>query len=296
MILLISACSSAWVRTAPAGQIVYKSKKYDPFQLTFLDMDTGATQDVAVPNYFNRPVWSQDGSILFGLTKFPKIQLNGYAAFWDVTNGKFAQCKTDLAFGVEIQDAGNPDNPLEVVIARGSMIFVFDLGSCEVIRILVSRGPKTEFNDYFMIAGFSFNRSAGIMIVGLADNYHNQEYKIVAHDLDTHEEVFLANGVDPALSPDGQYIAYLGMDGALYLMKPDGSEQEILVDQPFWVSSYWDRESQPSWSPDSKWLVYHRCVGDNPPISDCTIYKVNIETGIEVKLAEGGMFPSWRNR
>ena len=54
-----------------------------------------------------------------------------------------------------------------------------------------------------MIAGFSYNHSAEIMIVGLADNLYNMEYKIVAHDLDTNEEVLLAFGVEPALSPDG---------------------------------------------------------------------------------------------
>jgi Tol biopolymer transport system component len=86
------------------------------------------------------------------------------------------------------------------------------------------------------------------------------------------------------------------MDGALYLMKADGSEQKLLVKKLFWDSNHKDNTVQPEWSPDSKWLVYHRCVGRTSPISNCTIYKVNIETGIEVKLAEGGMFPSWRNR
>jgi Tol biopolymer transport system component len=79
-------------------------------------------------------------------------------------------------------------------------------------------------------------------------------------------------------------------------MSPDGSVQIKLVDEVFWGPRYSLVEVQPTWSPDSKWLVYHRCVRENPPISDCTIYKVNIETGIEVKLAEGGVFPSWGNR
>ena len=158
---------------------------------------------MAVSNYFNRPVWSHDGNILFGLSKYPKIQIDGYPAYWDLENGKYSRCKTDLAPYRQIQDAGNPDNPLEVLLADSGDIQLFDLGSCEVIRTLVSHGPQTEFNDYFMIAGFSYNHSAEIMIVGLADNLYNMEYKIVAHDLDTNEEVLLAFGVEPALSPDG---------------------------------------------------------------------------------------------
>jgi hypothetical protein len=296
MILLISACSPAWARIVPQGQIVYQSRYYDPFQLTFLNDETGVRQDVVIPNYFTVPAWSFDGDYLFGLTKYPKIQIDGYPAYWDLVNGKFAQCKTDLAPVEQIQDADNPDNPLEVVFSNGVQVILFDLGNCKVIRTLVDHGSQSEIKDYFLIAGFSYNRNEGTMIVGLADNYHNQEFKIVAHDLDTHKEVVLADGIDPSLSPNGQHIAYLGMDGALYLMKPDGSDQSILVDEPFWDTGHCFREVQPTWSPDSKWLVYHRCVGRTSPISNCTIYKVNIETGIEVKLAEGGVFPSWGNR
>jgi hypothetical protein len=296
IILFFFACSPSWARKVPSGQIVYITELYDPFQLTFLDMETGITQDVAVSDLFNMPEWSHDGNYLFGLSKYPKINLDGYPAYWDLINGKFGRCKTDHGPVQLIQDAGNPNNPMEVLFSTGGKIILYDLGTCEIIRILVDISNLPKRNDFYGIASFSYSSTHRTLIIGLANKTNFREYEIVSHDLVTHKEVVLAEGIRPAISPDGQYIAYLGMDGALYLMKPDGSEQEILIDELFWESRYDFLSPRPRWSPDSKWLVYHRYVGDYSNANDCTIYKVNIETGIEVKLAEGGMFPSWGNR
>jgi Tol biopolymer transport system component len=51
----------------------------------------------------------------------------------------------------------------------------------------------------------------------------------------------------------------------------------------------------PSWSPDGKWLVYHRCSKPECAlIDDYDIYKVEIATGIEYKIIEHGVFPDWK--
>ena len=55
----------------------------------------------------------------------------------------------------------------------------------------------------------------------------------------------LATGADPAVSPDGQLIAYV-RDGQIWLMRPDGSEQRQLTTGGF----------RPVWSPDGRRLVY----------------------------------------
>ena len=53
-----------------------------------------------------------------------------------------------------------------------------------------------------------------------------------------------------------------------------------------------------SWSPDSRWLVYHRCMlpGQQRCYSEdqYAIFKLNIETGEEWLLVEGGINPYWR--
>jgi tricorn protease len=53
-------------------------------------------------------------------------------------------------------------------------------------------------------------------------------------------------------SPDGQRVTFL-RSGRLWSMKPDGSDQKVIVDTPQ-VIDY-------EWSPDSKWIVYSRMDG-----------------------------------
>jgi Tol biopolymer transport system component len=60
-----------------------------------------------------------------------------------------------------------------------------------------------------------------------------------------------------------------------------------------------DWPPKPIWSPDGNWLVYHKCELEDPEreclyLEDYVIYKVNVHTGEEVKIIEGGLNPYWR--
>jgi Tol biopolymer transport system component len=64
------------------------------------------------------------------------------------------------------------------------------------------------------------------------------------------------DGVAPAWSPDGQWIAYVDnrlTDGGLYIAKPDFSERYLVFAPPVSASL---ATYQPSFSPDSKWLTF----------------------------------------
>ena len=52
---------------------------------------------------------------------------------------------------------------------------------------------------------------------------------------------------------------------------------------------------RPRWSPDGKWLIYHRCDGYSCVVDENAIYKVEISTGKEEKVIDGGAFPDWRD-
>jgi len=58
------------------------------------------------------------------------------------------------------------------------------------------------------------------------------------------------NCLNPAASPDGQYIVFEHVEGrvysAIYRMDADGSNVTLLV----------KKAAYPAWSPDSKWIVY----------------------------------------
>ena len=62
----------------------------------------------------------------------------------------------------------------------------------------------------------------------------------------------LAGGVNPALSPDGKWIAFsmpVGRSWHLFLMRTDGADLLQLTDAR-------SVDVQPAWSPDGKWIVF----------------------------------------
>jgi hypothetical protein len=132
-----------------------------------------------------------------------------------------------------------------------------------------------------------------------------RKFGVAIHNLDTGEQVDLGEGIAPAWSPDGQMLAFLGLDG-VYVAQYDGNSIRRVSpyrspdsgDRPVFVV---DWPPLPSWSPDGHWLVYHKCILPPAPTTDCgssiddyAIFKVNVDTGEEIKILDGGLNPYWR--
>jgi len=130
---------------------------------------------------------------------------------------------------------------------------------------------------------------------------------IVIHNLANGEERTVGIGDYPAWSRDGQWLAYTGKDGIYIVNVAEGAEPQrvVLYPNPFeegfptyYEAAYWRIPPEVSWSPDGKWLVYNRWIGTDyytgvDPLYN-SIYKLNIETGEETKIIDGGMYPFWR--
>lgn len=96
----------------------------------------------------------------------------------------------------------------------------------------------------------------------------------------------------PAWSPDGTWLAFArkvagtAMGKQIGLMRPDGSEDQLLTDEPNIHHSF------PSWSPDGQYLIFQRFslkeLGSVP-----SIWRLNIETQELDQIAEAGSQPSW---
>ena len=76
---------------------------------------------------------------------------------------------------------------------------------------------------------------------------------IVLYDLGSGSLRTLTAGVDPAISPDGQRVAFLGGDQGLYVIDVDGSNQRRLYSG--------NQLRAPAWSPDGQSIVFSRVNG-----------------------------------
>jgi Tol biopolymer transport system component len=99
----------------------------------------------------------------------------------------------------------------------------------------------------------------------------------------------LGNAMSPSWSPDGLWIAYVSSDMSnpgLYLAKPDLSEKKQLWAPPTGLEL---DTSTPSWSPDSKMLLFATVNG--------SIYKIPVTGGQPIRLSGPGADskPAWCN-
>jgi WD40 repeat protein len=289
----LCGCQTIWQKSIPEGEIIYQAGNL----LGFIDSN-GENNQVIEPNpKFVKPVWSADGTFLYGLSSNEGAYY-GYPAYWDIQRGRLKICSQKLPYFFQIQGTGNPENPYEVIVQDASAIFEIDIANCKQIRTLVDYSSQP--GDYAM-AGFSFSYSKNELFYGVVVNPDKvPAYKLMRLNLITGEEMQLAEGINPSWSPDGKRIAYIGLDG-LYILVIDNFEPKSmkLVDQPFFspyrIGSEWSFTTVPSWSPDSKWLVYHRCNSEEVCTwTDANIYKIHSDGGIEEDILQGGEYPSWR--
>ena len=120
-----------------------------------------------------------------------------------------------------------------------------------------------------------------------------------AHDifvLDLHDEhrapVRLTDGpakeFDPALSPDGAFIAYRvnpradSDEADIWVMRVDGTGRRNLTRSP--EDSNW----APAWSPDGEWIVFGRDLGER-----WELRRIRSDGTDDQAVAHEGVFPTW---
>jgi hypothetical protein len=293
VILTLAACQSKWRQPFPDGEIVYQTGLYSQNKLGFTNSDGSSVTIITVGGYLRKPVWSSDGSIIYGLAKGLSYSYgNGYPAYWENDEG----LKTCGNWGYmdQIEATGN-DAHKEVLTSDGRAIWWVNLENCKRVIVVVNYPDASDLS----IRGFSYDPATQDLVFGLMRTEFpsgEESAKIIKKNIGTGMIDELAEGCNPNWSPDGAQIAYLAKDG-LYVMKADGTQAHLILKHNFYRAinnTYGVVSPVPRWSPDGKWIIFHRCEEYDCFVLDNSIYKLNLVDGEEVKIADGGGFPSWK--
>jgi hypothetical protein len=302
VLFYLMGCSSIspWLLSIPKADIIFQTTmNVEPYNLNFIQADGSSVQSITLKENFVKPMWSRDYTVLYGLSSpagQPPYEDLGYPVYWDLKNGEFKKCDNNLHYYGQIEGYDEKTSVHEVLLSNAEEIILFDLDVCQQKQKFID---KWDNPGELTIIGFSYFPEKQELVYGEATNPDeaSREYHLIKWNLNTGEKVDLAEGVNPAWSPDGSQIAYIGLDG-LYVIQANGNQSLELVKTKFfdpWRSgSPWYLAPQPRWSPDGKWLVYHQCIDLICDVLQTPIYKIQVSDGMQVKIFTGGKFPIWQ--
>ena len=181
----------------------------------------------------------------------------------------------------------------------GGNIELADMKTCKVIKRLVEIPNPGGVGG---LVNSAYPSSSGKSMVFSESSFAPRRDVIYIMDIIVTGAVreILQGGYNASFSPDDQKIAYVGEDG-IYVANADGTGSKLIVKIDF--SSYSESVDRyadsvetpyPFWSSDGTTLVYHECnTEDCQDLSDFSIYKVNVNSGVEQKIVDGGLYPIW---
>lgn len=291
MIAVLSGCQVLWLQAFPNDDIVYEAGDYDHAQLGFVNADGSNPVLLNIGDYIFSPAWSVDGKRIYGLARDDMAYFVGAPAFWQL-GGKYQECNQWFNFD-QINEVALADGSKAVLIKDVRTILLADLDTCKTIDTLVDVSNHGELE----LLGASYSPDGKSLLYGLQTGelgFH--VYHIMKMDVETRQTIEVGAGLSPSWSPDGKQIACLKTDG-IYVMNADGSQSRQVLKHIFFdptePTDIIDAPL-PRWSPDGKWLVYHRCNKAECGLFDNTIFKLELSTGLETELAPAGLFPDWK--
>jgi hypothetical protein len=296
--LLIAGCAPPQPAKFPDTDIVYQAGVLNDPKIGFVNADGSDNLVLTTDMFVSRPAWSADGKTLYVLEWMGLGIGRGAISIWHEGKARHV-CDNYVVdtMSTIISEAGSIR---AIVDNGGKRLVLFDLEHCKELKRYVdfAEDPSRD------VRGVSLSSDkARIVYAEVSERQSPQpKYSIKIMDLGTGDVVGIGEGINPAWSPDDSWIAYTKLDG-IYVMASDGSQPRRLVeyDATLDIDEYLFTSSSPAprWSPDGRWLIYHKCVEACQSFQELphyNVFKVEVSSGTEVKIANEGIYPFWRSR
>jgi len=278
----------------------YPAEGYDStMRLGFINADgSNFEEQELMEDPGGLPTWSADGNWIF-YRWGPALTHSSTARGYVAVAGRHTCNGTMLWGGGRLRAVPGQGNSVLTPISGIDDPYIREVAivdpiSCKEIEIIYSLGHSEKIGLYNPTLSVD-----GLLALLFFNPYDNTEagatIKII--NLETKTEIEVGHGVAPSWSPDGQWLTYTARDG-IYLTQFDGSASRRVVDYDSYQlaapipveSNVWrDWPPYPEWSPDGRQLVYH--LWEN---GQYNIHKLNLETGDDTIIFEGGLYPHWR--
>jgi WD40 repeat protein len=212
--------------------------------------------------------WSLDGTSIGGIYAAGDTVYYGYPVVVHA-DGSISYCDPDKSIIAEGYILVISENEIMAIQAGylddKTRLVIYDIGQCQITKVLYTP-PEDEY-----LAGFSYTSSHWLALGISSDNIVN--LRIYDPDMNFVSEI--KDVTSAFFSKDGQKIAYI-----------DGSGNVCVTGRKSLnPTCHGTAMTGPSWSPDSKWLVYSDKNGN--------LIKQNVNTGEETIIGKG-LYPDWR--
>jgi hypothetical protein len=185
----------------------------------------------------------------------------------------------------------------QIVLSNSEGLFLVTPDDCSIEKTILSAQDLESIGENYYLPPSAYSDKEGFVIY---NDFNSEVYRGVylkKYLITQNKTIDLEKvGFAPVLSPDQKEITYWSYDG-IHIMNTNGGNDELIVaqDEPYGFINGNAFISLPMWSPDSKKLLYHKCIGELTcsEISDYDIFVYDLDTKTETLLVKGGMYPAW---